>query len=101
MCQCLGQRDLHDSFQFPEAMHVVSESIVVDDAPVFQLEYRGIVNYYRLAYNVHRFRELKRVMEISLTKTLAHKYKVSVPTVYEKYGTTLKVQDREYKGLQV
>jgi group II intron reverse transcriptase/maturase len=67
----------------------------------YQLEYRGIVNYYRLAYNVHRFRELKRVMEISLTKTLAHKHKVTVPKVYEKYGTTLKVQDREYKGLQV
>jgi group II intron reverse transcriptase/maturase len=67
----------------------------------YQLEYRGIVNYYRLAYNVHRFRELKRVMETSLTKTLAHKHKVSVPKVYEKYETTLTVQDREYKGLQV
>jgi len=40
-------------------------------------------------------------METSLTKTLARKHKVSVPKVYEKYETTLKVQDREYKGLQV
>jgi group II intron reverse transcriptase/maturase len=67
----------------------------------YQLEYRGIVNYYRLAYNVHRFRELKRVMETSLTKTLASKHKISVPKVYEKYETTLEVQGREYKGLQV
>jgi group II intron reverse transcriptase/maturase len=72
-----------------------------DIVMTYQLEYRGIVNYYRFAYNVHRFRELKRVMEISLTKTLAHKHKVSVPKVYEKYETTLKVQDREYKGLQI
>jgi Type II intron maturase len=55
----------------------------------YQLEYRGIVNYYRLAYNVHRFRELKRVMETSLTKTMAHKYKVSVPTVYDGNRTEL------------
>jgi group II intron reverse transcriptase/maturase len=71
-----------------------------DIVMTYQLEYRGIVNYYRLAYNVHRFRELKRVMETSLTKTLAHKYKVPVPKIYEKYETILTVQGKEYKGLQ-
>ena len=89
--------------QGKEAIHRTEllERSDYDIVMTYQLEYRGIVNYYRFAYNVHRFRELKRVMEISLTKTLALKFKVSVPTVYEKYGTTLKVQDREYKGLQV
>ena len=37
----------------------------------YQLEYRGIVNYYRMAYNLHTLQKLKWVMEQSLTKTLA------------------------------
>jgi len=66
----------------------------------YQLEYRGIANYYRLAYNMHTLRKLKWVMETSLTKTLAHKFKVSVPKIYEKYGAELVVEGKKYKGLQ-
>jgi hypothetical protein len=40
-------------------------------------------------------------METSLTKTLAAKHKMSVSKVREKYGTTLTVQGKKYKGLQV
>src|SRR3989454_1415047 len=50
----------------------------------YQAEFRGIANYYRLAYNMHTLRKLKWVMETSLTKTLAHKFKGSVPKIYEK-----------------
>lgn len=67
----------------------------------YQLEYRGIANYYRLAYNMHTLNQLKYVMEVSLTKTLAHKFSVSVAKVYEKYGAELVVDGRKYKGLQV
>jgi len=67
----------------------------------YQLEYRGIVNYYRLAYNLRTLAKLKWVMETSLVKTLAHKFKVSVPKVYENYGAKLVVGGKEYKGLQV
>jgi len=67
----------------------------------YQLEYRGIANYYRLAYNLHQLSKLKWVMETSLTKTLAAKYKLSVKKVYEKYKVTLAVKGKEYKGLQV
>jgi Type II intron maturase len=66
----------------------------------YQLEYRGIANYYRLAYNMHTLRKLKWVMETSLTKTLAHKFKVSVPQIYEKYGAELVVEGKKYKALQ-
>jgi Type II intron maturase len=31
----------------------------------YQTEYRGIVQYYRLAYNLHTLSRLKRVMELS------------------------------------
>jgi len=40
-------------------------------------------------------------METSLIKTLALKHKMPVTKVYEKYGTTLTVQGKRYKGLQV
>ncbi|HYU75113.1 MAG TPA: group II intron reverse transcriptase/maturase, partial [Ktedonobacteraceae bacterium] len=67
----------------------------------YQLEYRGIVNYYRLAYNLHTLQHLKWVMDTSLTKTLAHKHKLSVPKVYDKYRAELNVNGVKYKGLQV
>jgi group II intron reverse transcriptase/maturase len=66
----------------------------------YQLEYRGIANYYRLAYNLHQLSKLKWVMEVSLTKTLAAKHQMSVKKAYEKYGATLAVKGKEYKGLQ-
>jgi Type II intron maturase/Reverse transcriptase (RNA-dependent DNA polymerase) len=67
----------------------------------YQLEYRGLVNYYRMAYNLHTLQKLKWVMEISLTKTLARKHKISVHKVYEKYKADLEVNGKTYKGLQI
>jgi group II intron reverse transcriptase/maturase len=67
----------------------------------YQLEYRGIANYYRLAYNMRKLSKLGWIMEISLTKTLASKHKIPVPKVYEKFRTKLVVKEKEYKGLQV
>jgi hypothetical protein len=67
----------------------------------YQLEYRGIANYYRLAYNLVSLNTLKWIMETSLTKTLASKHKISVSKVYEKYGAKLQRDGKEYKGLQV
>ena len=66
----------------------------------YQLEYRGIAEYYRLAHNMAQLIKLKWVMETSLTKTLAAKHKLSVPKVYKKYGAKLVVEGKEYKGLQ-
>jgi hypothetical protein len=67
----------------------------------YQAEYRGIIEYYRMAYNLHRFQQLKWVMETSLTKTLASKLKISVNKVYEKYGTLIETNHTPMKGLQV
>ena len=67
----------------------------------YQLEYRGIVEYYRLAYNLYTLQRLKWIMETALTKTLAAKHKISVRKVYQKYRTTLEVNGKTYKGLQV
>lgn len=67
----------------------------------YQLEYRGIVNYYRMAYNLHTLHRLKWVMESSLAKTLARKHQISVAKVYKKYQANLDIRGKSYKGLQV
>ncbi len=74
---------------------------VFDIISKYQSEFRGIVNYYQLAYNTYSLHRLKWVMENSLAKTLAHKLKVSVSKIDEKYGTELTVDEKKYKGLQV
>jgi len=79
---------------------LVNES-VFDIISKDQSEFRGMVNYYQLAYNVHSLHRLKWVMENSLSKTLAHKLRVPVSKIYEKYGTELTGDDKKYKGLQV
>jgi len=68
---------------------------------LYQLEYRGVVNYYQLAQNMQTLGKLKWIMEQSLTKTLAHKNRISVKQVYRKYGTTHLVNQKPYKGLVV
>jgi hypothetical protein len=68
---------------------------------LYQSEYRGLVEYYRLAYNLHTLTKLEGVMETSLTKTLAVKYRISVSKVYEKYRAILPLDKKKYKVLQV
>lgn len=72
-----------------------------DIVMTYQLEYRGIANYYQMALNIRSLNQLKWVMETSLTKTLASKHKMSVKQVYRKYGTDLQVDVKRYKGLIV
>ena len=67
----------------------------------YQAELRGVVQYYRLAYNVSRLHRLKRVMEVSLAKTLANKFKTTCTKVYKKYGARVEVDGRAYRVLRV
>jgi hypothetical protein len=67
----------------------------------YQSESRGAVEYYRLAFNLHRLSRLKGVMEQSLAKTLARKFRTSVTKVYRRYRATHRVDGRTYKTLQV
>lgn len=81
-----------------------TERIVNTDYSIvaqFQSEFRGIAEYYQLAFNRHRLSRLKYVMEQSLTKTLARKYRISVNQVYRRYRTTLQTGQGPRKGLQV
>jgi AI2M/AI1M-like HNH endonuclease/type II intron maturase len=67
----------------------------------FQAEFRGVAQYYKLAFNRHRLGRLKYVMERSLTKTLARKYRISVPQVYRRYRAVLATEHGPRRGLQV
>jgi hypothetical protein len=66
----------------------------------YQLEFRGMANYYQYAYNMGSLQSLKWVMEQSLTKTLAHKHKTSVASIYKRYKTLVNVDGKSYKVLQ-
>ena len=54
----------------------------------YQTEYRGVVQYYRLAYNIHQLGRLKWVMQQSLVRTLSKKLKISTAQVYRRYKST-------------
>jgi group II intron reverse transcriptase/maturase len=67
----------------------------------YQTEYRGVVNYYQMAYNLCCFNRLHWVMETSLVKTLANKFRSSVTQVYKRYQTQVATPYGPYKALQV
>lgn len=67
----------------------------------YQAEYVGVVQYYRLAYNLHQLYRLKRTTEASLVRTLGKKLKISKTKVYQKYKTNHTNQDGTYKVLEV
>jgi group II intron reverse transcriptase/maturase len=73
---------------------------VFDIIEQYQAEYRGIVEYYRKAYNLGKLGKLKQVMEISLTKTLAHKLKISVSQVYRRFARRLPTDEGPRKVLR-
>jgi len=66
-----------------------------------QAAYRGLVNYYRMAYNLHSLHQLRWIMERSLTATLARKFKTSRAKIYQRYQKTIWVNNKERKVLQV
>jgi group II intron reverse transcriptase/maturase len=67
----------------------------------YQAEYRGLVQYYLLAFNVHRLWQLHRVMELSLIKTLANKFRTSASAIRRKYRKTVNTLHGTQKVLEV
>lgn len=67
----------------------------------YQSEYRGLVEYYQMAYNLSKLDTLRWVMETSLLKTLAHKLRISVPKVVKRFRTIVPTDQGPRKVLQV
>jgi hypothetical protein len=76
-----GKKPIHR----PELVQDSAFSIVAG----YQQEFRGLAEYYQLAFNLHQLNRLKWVMERSLTQTLALKLNTSVRSVYRQHQTTL------------
>jgi hypothetical protein len=81
------------------------ERAVESDASIvlgYQQEYRGVVQYYLLATNVCHLDRLRRVMEVSLLKTLAAKHRTRMTAVAAQYRATIMGPDGTSRvGLQV
>jgi group II intron reverse transcriptase/maturase len=58
-----------------------------DIVQIYGAEYRGVVNYYRLAHDVWRLGKLRWNAETSMLKTLAAKHKSTVATMAVRYKT--------------
>jgi Type II intron maturase len=60
----------------------------------YQSVLRGLYNFYCMAVNVSkRMYRIKYILETSLTKTLAHKHRLSVTQVYRKYEAINRVDN--------
>ena len=59
----------------------------------YQSEYRGYVEYYALAQNIGWLNKLRWVMEVSLLKTLAGKYRTSVNKMARRYRTVVQTEE--------
>jgi hypothetical protein len=68
---------------------------------VYQQRFRGVAEYYKFATDRRMLGKLKYVMEASLTKTLAYKFKSGVTRIYRKYSGTRTIQGYTYKVLVV
>jgi len=75
-----------------------SDAHIID---VFQSRFRGIAEYYQYAVDRCRLNSLKNIMQQSLVKTLAHKFKISVGKVYHRYRNKHEVDGFTYKTLSV
>ncbi len=59
---------------------------------------RGIQNYYRFADNFGHLARIQYILQFSLVKTLATKYKVSGKHIFQKYGKNITVMVKAKQG---
>jgi len=64
-----------------------------DIVRIYGAEYRGIVNYYRLAQDVYRLHPLRWNAETSMLKTLAAKHRSAVTTMAARHKAKIETSD--------
>ena len=72
-----------------------------DIVMTYQLEYRGLVQYYQMAHNLRRLTKVNWIMQGSMLKTLAHKHKVSVSKISKKFRAMKEIKGQQYKIFKV
>jgi hypothetical protein len=95
--QCAKYTRRGKPMHLPERLNDDAYSIV----SLYQAEYSGIVQYYRLAYNLRILSRLKWTAEVSLVKTLANKLRCRAREIYRRFQTRLITDEGTYKVLEV
>ncbi len=67
----------------------------------YQQRFRGIAEYYKYATDRSQLSYLQYMMQVSLVKTLASKFKLSAKQIYRKYTGRKIVAQHNYRTLQV
>lgn len=66
----------------------------------YQSEYRGLVQYYQLAENLHWLHRVRWAMQQSLARTLAQKYHLSPRTIERRYRSWVETSVGKRRCLQ-
>ena len=82
---------------FNELIHESDYDIVKK----FQCEWRGIVQYYKLARNLGKLFRVKWIMQNAMLRTLANKHKTSVAKLVKKYKTWKVIKGKKYSVIEV
>lgn len=59
---------------------------------------RGLQNYYRFADNFKHLQRMQYILQFSLAKTLAAKYKCSMRRIFQRFGKTITIPVKGKKG---
>jgi hypothetical protein len=89
----------HDGKAIYRAERIIDRDYTIVTS--YQSVYRGMVNYWKMAYNLREMQQLKWVMEQSLVKTLAAKHKTRNRAILKKYRKVVTIEGHRYKVLQV
>ena len=95
--QCMKYMRNNRPVHLPKRLNDDAYGIVA----LYQSEYSGIVQYYRLAYNLRTLDRVKWVAEQSLTKTLANKFRTCRREIYRRFKRELATPEGTYKVLMV
>jgi group II intron reverse transcriptase/maturase len=88
-----GEKPIHRPERIRDSEFAIVET--------YQSEYRGIVNYYRMAHNLASIDRLRWTMETSLLKTLAAKLRLTVNQAVAKFHGITQTDNGPRKVIRV
>lgn len=71
---------------------VLEDHVIVTN---FNYILRGLLGYYSGAHNQKSLRNIQYILQYSCAMTLGHRHRMSIPKIFKKFGTTLKVCNKK------
>jgi len=71
---------------------VLEDHVIVTN---FNSILRGLLGYYSGAHNQKSLRNIQYILQYSCAMTLGHRHRMSIPKIFKKFGTTLKVCNKK------